>query len=353
MPHTAVADYATDEEYLAGACMGMCQDLARYGMMVAINRDLHSIRLARDLCSDLIDHLLDYDFSNNYLKRRFADTEYAFRTLETIMYEVTMTAGTDESVGIWPVKKRAKLESSIDTETFNAPSEERTNLSHLKDVYDRMEQRDQLRDALTKYCSKVKKACRKTILYLHDNKGGKAYQQIEIAEKTILEKIQPIVDKEAPLKAGTYNVTMEDYSEAKLFYVWMFGRERAPDDLEKSALISPKDFPVSVGNPENYLMGLIRMTGEIARYAMQARTERDSEKITHCLASCAAISKAVLSMERPPQGIGKKLPILKRSVGRLERFLYEMSLQSAAGGQKFISETSVIGSSSLVPPLPS
>ena len=351
MPHSSVSHYATDEEYLAGACMGMCQDLARYGMMVAINRDLKSIRLARDLCNDLIEHLIDYDFTNSYLKRRFDDTENAFKTLETIMYEVSMTAQQTETEVFWPVKKRAKIDSTIDTETEEGDGPSPRNLAHLVEVRNRMAKRDELRAALTKYCSVVKRAAKKTIFYLHHGKGGKAYQQITKCETTIRDKLQPIILEEPPLRAGTYNMTMESYSEAKLFYAWMFGKERTPDDTE-SALLKPTDFPVDIGNPENYLVGLISMTSEISRFSMQARTERDFEKVKHCLATCAAIGKGVLSIERPPLKLEKKVATLKRSVGRLERALYEMSLQTASGGQKFISETSVIGSSSLMPMIP-
>ena len=362
LPYSSVRYLATDEEYLAGACMGMCQDLARYGMLVSINRDLDSIRQARDLCSDIMDHLLDYKFSNSYLKRRFSDTEHAFKTLNTIMYEVTVTAPQQDSTLFWPVKKRAKLESTLSssrssseplgrsaaTRTTDEEYQERqSNRVQLVAVHTRMKKREGLRLKLTGYCSTVKSASRKAIFYLQKRRGGRAYQKMELCEKTILEQIQPIVDEEPPLRAGVYTSTMEEYAKAKLFYAWMFGKEETPEDAD-SALLLPQDFPIKI-SPESYLLGLIGLTCEISESAKQTRTERNFDKLKHCLASCAAIAKAVLSLERCPARIGKKFPTLKKSIGRLERYLYEMSLSMASGNQKFTSETSVLGSSSLVP----
>ena len=344
LPQSSVSHFATDEEYLAGACMGMCQDLARYAMGRAIARDMQSIREARDLVSDLMQHLLDYDFPNSYLRRRFLDAEFSFRTLETIMYEVHMTAQQSEGVG--PVKKRAKIESRLDTEG----TEEGQNLAELVKLSKRMECRQDLRDQLEKKCRLVKKASQKAIFFLHQGDAGRAYKQLAKCEEAIKKEMWPIIAKEPPLKAGIFSKVMEDYAEAKLFYSWMWGKEETPEDTT-SVLLKPDDFPVEVGEIQ-YLVGLVNVTSEIVRYSMQARTERNFDKVKHCLASCAAVSNGILSMERLPMTIGKTFGKLKTSVGRLERMLYEMSLSTASGGQKIISETSIITSSSLVPNLP-
>lgn len=62
--------FCTDEEYLAGAVMGLCQSLARYGMGRAIARDVSSVQAARDLTQECLDFLLTIDFRNGYLRRR-------------------------------------------------------------------------------------------------------------------------------------------------------------------------------------------------------------------------------------------------------------------------------------------
>jgi len=41
--------FVTDEEYLAGACMGVAQTLQRYGMGRATDRDFESVNAAKRL----------------------------------------------------------------------------------------------------------------------------------------------------------------------------------------------------------------------------------------------------------------------------------------------------------------
>ena len=337
MPQSVVDHFATDEEYLAGACMRMCQDLARYSMGRAIERDIDSIRIARDLTSDLLQHLLDYDFSNPYLLRRLDDTENALKTMETIMQEVHLTSSNGDLLG--PVKKRAKVDSLVNFEP-----------TYWSDLFKRMESRQDMREKLNKKCKHVKKASRKALFLLHKGDAGRAYNQLAECEKYIERDMWPIVRREPPLEAGPFSKIMKDYATAKIFYAWMWGKEETPEDTE-SVLLRPADFPVEI-NEAQYLMGLINVTPEITRSAMLARTERNFEKVKHCLATCAAIANAVLSMERCPVRVGGYFSKLKDSVGFLERALYEMSLSTAAGGQKIISGTSITTSSSLVPNLP-
>ena len=89
--------FARDEEYLTGACMGLCQSLARYGMGRAITRDVASVVATRKLIQEILDYLLQLDFRNGCLQRRYDGRKYALKSLETILYELSMTAQESES----------------------------------------------------------------------------------------------------------------------------------------------------------------------------------------------------------------------------------------------------------------
>ena len=70
---------ATDEEYLAGACMGVAQDLSRYAMGRATARDFASVQQARDLVQTILEYLLQFDFRNGFLRRKYDGTKYALK----------------------------------------------------------------------------------------------------------------------------------------------------------------------------------------------------------------------------------------------------------------------------------
>ncbi len=70
---------ATDEEYLAGACMGVAQDLSQYAIGRATARDFSSVQQARDLVHEILEYLLQFDFRNGFLRRKYDGTKYALK----------------------------------------------------------------------------------------------------------------------------------------------------------------------------------------------------------------------------------------------------------------------------------
>jgi hypothetical protein len=72
----------TDEEYLGGACMGLAQDLGRYGLGRATARDVASVQIAANLTGQILEFLLQLDFRNGPLRRKYDGTKYRLKSLE-------------------------------------------------------------------------------------------------------------------------------------------------------------------------------------------------------------------------------------------------------------------------------
>jgi predicted translin family RNA/ssDNA-binding protein len=324
--------YATDEEYLGGACMGLSQDLARYGMGRATARDDNSVRMARNLVQELLTFLLKFDFRNGYLRRKYDGTKYALNTLETILYELSVT-GTSSSKDNDNDGGQEEEEPSIKRlKVENLPHDE------LEAIRSRLEHRDELRETLIKKCRDAQKAAKQAIFALHRNDTASALKLLKQCEACIQKDLLPIVEEEPPLRSGSFAAVMEEYAEGKLFYVWLLGtNENAPTEKPSGIILRPEDFEIAL-EPDEYLGGLCDLTGEIGRFAVQQGTARDTEGVKQCLDANGAIYMAIQTMERFPSGISKKMDQLRRSVEKLERILYEMSLSEAAGGRKVESE---------------
>ncbi len=304
--------YATDEEYLAGACIGLAQDLSRYGMGRATARDVVSVSMAGDLVNEIQAQLLQFDFRNGHLRHKFDGTKYALKTLETLLYELSIT-GSEQ-----PDAKRLKHDTS-----------QLVPVIELEELRKRMEHRDSLRETLIKKSRDGQKAAKQAIYALHRGDKTKAMQLIQECETCIEEDLLPIVQEEPPLRLGSYTAVLEEYAEAKLFYAWLFGKD---DNGEVPAgdFLLPEDFSITL-SPEEYLGGLCDLTGEVGRYAVQRGTARDSDSVKLCLHTNSCILNAIQSLERLPPAIGKKVDQLGKSVEKLERMLYEMSLSDATG----------------------
>jgi len=340
----------TDEEYLAGACMGLCQDLQRYGLGRATARDVDSVQQAAALVRQILEYLMQFDFRNGNLRRKYDGTKYALKTLETVLYELSVTGANDGESGNPPPAKKIRTEQEDSTAAAAAAAADDNGSAksleqELDDLRKRMESRDQLRETLIKRCRDGQKAAKQAIYALHRGDAKKSYDLIKDCEKCIVEDLMPVVKEEPPLRSGSFANVLEEYAEAKMFYAWLLGKEVLSSDngppfsqgkkqAEKAngALLMPGDFASVVALlPEEYIGGLCDLTGEIGRYAVQRGTARDENGVRDCLEANTAVYEAIQGLERLPGGVGKKMDQLRRSVEKIERMLYEMSLSRAAG----------------------
>ena len=310
--------FVTDEEYLAGACMGLCQTLSRYAIGRATARDLASVKATRDLVQQILDYLLKFDFRNGYLRHKYDGTKYALKTLETLLYELSVTGAADSEEPDAKVPRRVLV-----------------NHEELEGIRARMEHRDELRENLIKKSRDGQKAAKQAIYALHRGDSDGARKLLNQCEDCINNHLFPIVNEEPPLRTGSHTQVLEEYVEAKLFYTWLHGKADVSLEKPSGILLMPQDFTIPLQMDE-YLGGICDLTGEIGRYAVQRGTARDFDGVKQCLATNTAIYLAIQTMERFPSGIGKKMDQLRQSVEKLERMTYELSL-SEATGRKFTS----------------
>ena len=324
----------TDEEYLAGACMGLAQDLQKYGLGRATVRDAVSVQKAAALVADILDYLLQLDFRNGPLRRKYDGTKWCLRTLETLLYELAITTkknnGDDDHAG------DETLSPSPTSNNNNNKTAKRTKTESallpndlLKDIRQRMEDRDLLRENLIKLCRDGQKAAKQSIFALHRGDRAKALQLLDKCQTCIQNDLQPMVDQEPFLRQGSFANVLEEYVEAKLFATWL-GEE--PQTQPAGMVLKFNEFPMTL-TPEEYIGGLCDLTGEIGRFAVQRGTVRDVKAVQMSLQTNQAVLSGLQMMEHWPPATGKKMNQVRQSVEKLQRMLYEMSLSEAAGGR--------------------
>jgi predicted translin family RNA/ssDNA-binding protein len=347
----------TDEEYLGGACMGLAQDLGRYGLGRATARDVASVQIAANLTGQILEFLLQLDFRNGPLRRKYDGTKYSLKSLETLLYELTITGGAaagsgsvdgDNDSGDAVMKQEDAAEEQADGQP---PAHKRAKTLHLLPMDDlealqlRMVHRDELREALIKKSRDGQKGAKQSIFALHRGDPEKALELLQQCHECILQQLLPIVQEEPPLRNGCFANVLEEYVEAKMFMTWLYGKDStsaatttvsnsSPIDIASGVVLLPADFDIHL-EPEEYLGGLCDLSGEVGRFAVQRGTARDVRGVQLCLQTNSDIYTALQSLERLPGGNGmnKKLDAVRQSVWKLERMLYEMSLSEAAGGR--------------------
>lgn len=339
LPPSKLPPNISDEEYLAGAIMGLTEDLARYVIGRATARDASSVKIAKALVEKSLKYLLKFNFRNGMLRRRYDGVKYQLKTCETVLYELSVTGidinakeggggGADNNendMDCEPDSKRMKTDD-VDSDDAIMPTKE------LDELHSRIEHRDDLREKLIKRCRDAQKAAKQAIFALHRPDFKRASRLIADCEKIVTNDLLPIVQEDPSLHYGSYANVLEEYAEAKLFQIWLVGKGEGEP---KGQLLTPNEFETIQLEPGEYLGGLCDLTGEVGRYAVQRGTERDSDGVQFCLETNLSILFALETLQRFPSGsyVHKKMDQLRRSVEKLERMLYELSLVKATGRQ--------------------
>lgn len=336
LPPSQLPETISDEEYLAGAVIGLTQDLARYVIGRATARDGESVILARYLVDNLLSFLMKFDFRNGMLRRKYDGVKYALKTCETVLYELSVTGMEFEAdKGIIIGDKKTELNDQPETKRMKREDENSMDdvvtdfvipTEELELLRQRIEHRDELRESLIKRCRDAQKAAKQAIFALHRNDSNRASKLISQCENIVRSDLNPLVDEDPTLYYGSYSNVLEEYAEAKLFQSWLL-------EKPQGRLLMPNDFSTVPLKPIDYLGGLCDLTGEIGRFAVQRGTKRDTADVKFCLETNLSILFAFETLQRFPSGsqISKKMEQLKRTVEKLERMLYELSLVQATG----------------------
>jgi predicted translin family RNA/ssDNA-binding protein len=108
-----------DEEYI-GAVLSFAMDISKYCVGRAIAEDEGSIELVKKMITQLNGKMLEFNFRNGPLRRKFDVLKYSLKNVENICYEYSLSKPFDAAA---PAKKKMKADDGAAmevTETENA-----------------------------------------------------------------------------------------------------------------------------------------------------------------------------------------------------------------------------------------
>ena len=340
----------TDEEYLGGACIGLCHDIAKYAVTrasIAVEdaSAVPFIKRSRDAVSMILEELLQFDFRNGPLRRKYDGTKYALKTIETVLYELSVAGAVGGHRGLMCSEndindggppKKTKVDEKYREGTEDATDE--SSVIHgkeISEIRERMDHRDQQREVLIKTCRDGQKAAKQAIFAMHRGDVKRASKLLDECETCVNNHLLPILDEEPTLRYGSFSGLLEEYVEGLLFYTWLQGDEGSGEHGSASGrILLPDQIPLKIST-EDYLGGLCDLTGEIGRYAVARGTVRDKESVKLCLESNKSIYLTLKMLGKLPPNIIKKVGMVSNSVEKLERLLYEQSLMIMTGRKEF------------------
>ena len=98
--------------------------------------------------------MLEFDFRNGPLRRKYDGLKYCLKNLEDLSFELSLRVGTEDD----RLKKKRKLDSDAGEETDIL-----IDTDEIKAIRDRMDSYDKLREKVIKDCRDVQKLAKQSI----------------------------------------------------------------------------------------------------------------------------------------------------------------------------------------------
>ncbi len=173
---------------------------------------------------------------------------------------------------------------------------------------------DQAREQCILHARQLIKAAKQAIYALHrdDEEGYKA--RCDEATKAF-EHVQEASD--SPLEIGAVRAALEEFVEAKA-YAFILATNQLP---------TKKDIAIPQLSTEIYLQGLSDCSGELVRRAVQAATNKDSEKVIALKNLVEEMQGAFLLFDFRGGELRKKSDMLRHNLSKIQTIVYEVSLR--------------------------
>jgi len=350
-----------DEEYI-GSVLSFAQEISRYVLGRACEGDIDSIETCRQVVLQLNGKMLEFDFRNGPLRRKYDGLKYSLKTIEDISYELSLQdpsrailidatkkpSITEDENTEGPLSKKLRTfsleggdviknnnecqsSSLLTTEECLSPQ----YLAELDEIRLRMEHFDKSRELVIKDSRDVQKLSKLAVYSVIRGQLGDAKRKLHEAGR-IANKILTTVSTHHALRGGSFSNSLEEWAEGLLLLEWV----QSKHIMSKSQILSynvENGFAFVLNNAE-YIGALSDFTGEIGRLAVAQASKRNLEAVQEIHQADLVVSNFITLLNVTNQ-FGKKLEAVNTNLRKVEDIVFELSMLcrgSRAGKQMSI-----------------
>eukprot|EP00930_Biecheleria_cincta_P009513 TRINITY_DN111279_c0_g1_i1.p1 TRINITY_DN111279_c0_g1~~TRINITY_DN111279_c0_g1_i1.p1 ORF type:complete len:455 (-),score=105.44 TRINITY_DN111279_c0_g1_i1:92-1456(-) len=306
----SVLQPCNDEEYLM-ASLGFAQQLSRYCVGRACENDTNSIGICRELILQLNEKMLQMDFRNGPLRRKYDGLKYALKNIEDVTYELSLLEGNGDSQG--PPAKKARTEGEVSEGSTLIPAAELDAIKERLDTYDK------LREGVIKDSRDVQKISKQAIFSIHRGNLSQSSKQLDAA-LVKAKAIMVVIDKHPQLRWGAFSNSLEEWAEGAVTLEW----------AQNGKVLSKEEVGDGILNNLEYIGALSDFTGEIGRMAVASASKRDIESVRKIQQAGVAISQNLMQINAGGK-FTKKVEAVNTNLRKVEDIVYDLSMVQFGG----------------------
>jgi len=339
-----------DNEYV-GVLLQFAQDLNQYVIGRACVGDVRSIQICREFVTELNGKMLEFDFRNGPLRRKYDGLKYCLRTIEDIIFELSLqqqsshnggaTHDADADAGVeleQPDAKRmrvnddnallvhqttAQIENGNVTTTAHGTTASVTtflDIEEMDQIRCRMERYDQLREQVIKESRDIQKQSKQAIFAIMRGQMKDARMKLDLAVQ-VARKVLAIVLEHPTLRQGSFSNSMEEWAEGELTLAWVTDKKI----LAREELGLPG---ITCGE---YVGALSDFTGELGRLAVRYASDRNLTAVQEIHQVDLVLYNALTRLNAVGNKCGNKFDAVRTNLRKVVDILYEMSMSERRG----------------------
>ena len=191
----------------------------------------------------------------------------------------------------------------------------RKELENIKEMFDVQEEK---REEIINVSRTIVRSSKQAIQALHKDDAQRAQKLIDEAKQAI-EQSHALLEQTRYSSVGNYNAGIEEYVEAVSYYSF----------ITTTTLPTIKELGLSFDiTPEQYLLGICDLPGELGRKAVTLAIQNNKEEIEKIFDVIEFISENLLSFDFRPLEFRKKVESIKYQLTKVQNILYDMTLKS-------------------------
>lgn len=180
----------------------------------------------------------------------------------------------------------------------------------------RFEAFDGERERIIRESRDILKLSKQAIYSVHRDDLKRADHLLQEAE-TVKRRLEPAFGQDSALRTGGFCGAMAEYVEARTLL----------DFVRHGHVTRLKDLGVE---PEEYLLGLADLTGELMRRAVLAATRRDAQEVRRIHDALERIYGQFVTFDFRNGELRRKYDSIKYNLQKVEQVLYDLTLKGRA-----------------------